>query len=257
MRRLLRNVGIGLGVVVGTGALFLVLFDQAIMPYLVNVERANTPELRGMPLARAAQRVRSKGLRLAIRDSIFHETIGPGHIITQTPEPRQRIKKGRRVFVDVSRGQRLYAVPEVSGASLREARLKIQGTQLRMGEILYRSSGSIPEGAVIDQHPPSGTRIARGGVVTLRISSGSPFSPKQVPDLIGLSIEVVEDSLRKYEMRLGTIRDRLDNTAPPGQVLSQRPAPNTSAPRQSPVDLVVSVASRPTTRDSLSPGLPR
>jgi len=257
MRRLLRSLGIGLGVVVGTGVLFLVLFDQVIMPYLVNVERVNTPDLTGMPLERAAERVRSKGLRLAVRDSVFHATIGPQHIISQTPEPRQRIKKGRRVFVDVSRGQRLYAVPEVTGASLREAQLKVQGGQLKVGEILFRSSGSIPKGAVIGQHPPSGSRLPRGGVVALQISSGSPFSPKQVPNLIGLSIEVVEDSLRKYEMRLGTITDRLDNTAPPGQVLSQRPAPDANAPPETPVDLVVSVAAQPTAHDSLSRDVPR
>lgn len=256
MRRLLRILGISLATVVGTGVFFLILMDQVIMPYLVNVELVTTPELGGMPLERATARVRDKGLRLAIRDSIYHETIVPGHIISQTPEPRQRIKKGRRVFVDVSRGQRLYAVPEVTGVSLREARLKVQGSQLTVGEILYRSSGSIPEGAVIGQHPPSGSRVPRGGVVALRISSGSPFSPKRVPDLIGVSIEVVEDSLRKYEMRLGAIRDRLDNTAPPGQVLSQLPVPGTSAPRETPVDLEVSVAAQPAARDSLSPDLP-
>jgi len=250
MRQLLRNLGIGLGVVVGTGLLLLVLFDLVIMPYLVDVEQVYAPDLGGMSMQRAAERVRSKGLRLAIRDSIFHETVTAGHIISQTPEPRQRIKKGRRVFVDLSRGRRLYAVPEVTGASLREAQLKIRGSQLSLGEILYRSSGSIPERAVIDQHPRSGSRVPRGSPVALRISSGSHFSPKRVPDLIALSIEVVEDSLRKYEMRLGRVSDRLDNTAPPGQVLSQRPAAGASAPRETAVDLVVSVAARPATGDS-------
>ena len=256
MRQLLRKLAIGLGVVVGTGLLFLVLFDLVIMPFLVDVEQVYAPDLGGMSMQRAAERVRSKGLRLAIRDSIFHETVGAGHIIGQTPEPRQRIKKGRRVFVDLSRGRLLYAVPEVAGASLREAQLKIRGSQLNLGEILYRSSGSIPEGAVIDQHPPPGARGPRGSVVALRVSSGSHFTPKRVPNLIGLSIEVVEDSLRKYEMLLGAVTDRLDNTAPPGQVLSQQPDAGASAPRETPVDLVVSVAAQSTPSDPPAADLP-
>ena len=87
--------------------------------------------------------------------------------------------------------------------------------------------------------PPS--FILFGTRVDLQISSGSPFARKAVPNLVGLPIGVVEDSLLKYEMTLGTITDRVAELLPPGQVLSQSPEGGVGVPRNSAVDLVVSV----------------
>ena len=254
MRRLLRDLVIFVAVVVGTLALFLLLLDYVIMPYIVDVKRVTVPELRKRTLSEASQRLQRKGLRLAIGDSVHHETLGKNYVVDQTPAPRKQIKKGRRVFVDVSLGQRLYAVPDVSGGSRRDAQLKIRGTQLALGRIEYVSSGSIPEGAVISQRPAAGTRVRRQSRVDLKISSGSPFAPKRVPDLAGISIEAVEDSLRKYEMRLGQIHDQVNNSVPEGQVLSQDPGPESRQMQNTAIDVVVSVRSTtaPTPSDSAS-----
>ena len=50
----------------------------------------------------------------------------------------------------------------------------------------------------------------RGSSVDLQVSNGPPAALKRVPNLIGLSIGVVEDTLRKYEMRIGHIAKRID-----------------------------------------------
>lgn len=255
MRRVLRNLAIFFAVVVGTLALFLLLLDYVIMPYIVSVERVTVPDLREKALAQAAERLQKKGLRLAIADSTYHETLAKGYIVDQSPEPRRQIKKGRRVFVHVSRGRRLHAVPEVTGGSRRDALLKIAGSQLVPGRVEYVSSGSIPEGAVISQNPAAGTRVRLQSRVHLKISSGSPFAPKRVPDLVGVPIEAVEDSLRTFEMRLGQVREEVSNTVPVGQVLSQDPGPQTRQMRNTAIDVVVSVRSMttPTRPDSARP----
>jgi len=185
--------------------------------------------------------VSAKGLRLALRDSVHSEKSVAGSIVDQDPPPGQRIKLARRVFVDVSRGRRLYDVPDVSGGSQREAGLQIQGRQLTLGRVRFVSHTSIPEGVVIRQHPAAGKGVPRGTTVDLEISSGSPFATKAVPDLIGLPIDTVEDSLLKYEMDLGRVSERVAELLPPGQVLSQSPEPGAGVPRGTNVDLVVSV----------------
>ena len=48
-----------------------------------------------------------------------------------------------------------------------------------------------------------------------------------------------QDSLRKYEMRLGRITTRVDASRLPGTVLEQSPAAAAMAPRLTPVDLVI------------------
>jgi len=98
------------------------------------------------------------------------------------------------------------------------------------------------------------TQLARGSAIDLQISSGPPDIPKRVPNLIGLAIEVVEDSLRKYEMRLGAIENRIDNQQPVGTVLAQDPDHQQRVRRQSLVDLVLSVEELPPDADDLDTG---
>ena len=247
--------------IVGSVVIFLITLDSVIMPYIVDVERVRVPQIIGQKVSEAAHRLRRRGLRLEVLDTVYDENVEAGRIVDQTPKPGRFMKKARRVFVDTSRGRRFYTVPDVRERSLREAQLQLRGSQLQVGKFSYVSSGSIPEGAVISQIPVAGTRLPRGGAVDLKVSSGSPFARKRVPDLLNLSIEVVEDSLRKYEMELGSIREQLDNTRPPGSVLEQSPSADDRVMRYTPVEIVISVRTdatiRSDTTDTIRREVPR
>lgn len=239
MNPLLRKLIIAAAVAGGSGLLFVAALDNLIMPRIVQVPMVTVPDLQGRTADEARRRLAGEGLRLALRDSAFSESAPIGQIVDQSPSPGERIKRARRVFVDVSRGPRLYPVPEVVGGSEREAGLKIQGGQLRQGPVEYASSGTFPAGVVIRQRPSAGERVPRGSAVHLVVSSGSPTSPKRVPDLVGLSVEVVEDSLGKYEMTLGPVR-RQTAGGPAGRVLSQTPEAGARVPRHTAVEVTVS-----------------
>ena len=220
---------------VGSFLLFLALFDGIIMPYVVDVDRVQVPDIRRRGMAEAEAYLKRIGLRVATTDSVFHDRLPVGTIVEQDPAPRDKyIKKGRLVFVQVSKGRRLYEVPNLVGVGERDADLQLQTRKLRIGRIYYQSSASAPPGAVISHQPRAGSRLQQGERVNLEISSGSPLDPKRVPNLLGLDIGVVEDSLTKYEMSRGEINERLDLGSPPGVVLSQNP-------RSTKIDLVISV----------------
>ena len=124
--------------------------------------------------------------------------------------------------------------------SLREARLQLESNQLQTGDIIYVSSNEVPETAVIDQHPTAGSRLKRDSRVDLRISNGPLSSMKTTPNLLSLPIDSAEDTLRKYEMRLGRVENQIDNTSPPGTIISQAPKPGTQTPRSTRINLLVS-----------------
>ncbi len=241
MRGSVRRGALALVAIIGSVVLFLIVLDNVIMPYIVDVERVRVPQIIGQTVSEAERRLRRRGLRLEVLDSVYDERVEAGRIVDQTPKPGRFMKKARRVFVDTSRGRRFYTVPDVRERSLREAKLQLRGNQLHIRKFSYVSSGSIPEGAVISQIPVAGTSLPGGGAVDLKVSSGSPFARKRVPDLLGLSNDVVEDSLRKYEMRRGPIREQIDNTQPPGTVLKQSPAPDDRVMRHTRIELVISV----------------
>ena len=241
MRGLLRKVMLTAATAAASLVLFLLLLDNAVMPYVVKVDRVSVPDVDDLPSSEAALRLQREGKRVAVRDSIFSEALPRGHVVEQSPDPGELIKKGRRVFVDLSRGPRLHEVPNVTGGSIREARLQIAGHQLRLGDWVYVSSVEIPRGVVVRQEPAAGTSLPRGGRVSLEISGGSPSALKQVPDLEGLSIAAAKDTLRKYEMSVGEIVERPGNASRAGIVLGQRPEAGKRAARNTAVELIVSV----------------
>ncbi|MBT3341773.1 MAG: PASTA domain-containing protein [Gemmatimonadetes bacterium] len=240
LKGLLRNLLIATGVVGGSGILYLLLLDSVIMPRIVDVSRVTVPNVGNRTVPEAQRLIKQMGLRLTLRDSVYSDA-PVGHVIDQEPGSGEHIKRARRVFVDVSRGPRRYLVPNITGGSQREARLQILGRQLLVGTVRLESSTAIPDGVVLRQSPVAGLELPRQGKVDLVVSSGSPFSPKDVPDVVGVSIQSVEDTLAKYEMRLGEIDERVAEHVLPGQILAQQPAGGALVPRHTPIDLVVSV----------------
>ena len=241
MKKLLRKCLFFISVIVVSIVLYMFLLDELIMPYLVDVPRVRVPRLRGMSAVQAERNLAKWNIFLAIGDSLYHETLPAGAVVGQDPSPGEQIKKGRRITVDISLGPQFYPVPDsIAGVSLREARLQLEASQLMLGEINHVSSENIPEGAVIRATPPSGTPLPRDTLVDLEISNGSPQLPKRVPQLLDLPIEQVEDTLRKYEMRLGPITSRVAPAHPIGTVLDQSPGPRELALRMTPIELVVS-----------------
>ena len=235
MRKLFRGTLLFAGVGIVTSVLILLLLDLTVMPSIVQVGKVRVPDLRQLPIDKGARRLANRGLRLAIRDSLFQEVLPAGHIVDQTPITGQRIKQGRRVFVDISRGPRLNPVPNLVQKSLRQAKLLLAGARLRLGSVRYVSSRSLARNAIVDQVPRAGVALKRNAAVDVEISSGPPNTPK----VVDLLVDVVIDTLDKYEMRLGRIDERVDNRRPAGVILSQRPAAGDHTPRLTRVDVVI------------------
>ena len=242
MKNIFRQLGLLAAAALLSGVLLLVLLDEIVMPYIVDVPSVRVPDLKGLFAPEASARLGEEDLEMTTGDSLHHETIPAEAVVDQDPSAGQSVKKGRRIVVTVSKGPRYYEVPDVRRVSLREARLQLEENQLKSGQILYRSSDALPEGAVVEQSPPPDARLARGSAVDLQVSNGPPTALKRVPNIVGLSIKVVDDTLRKYEMRIGHIAKRVDEQKPVGTVLAQAPMREQRIPRHSRIDLVVSTA---------------
>ena len=242
MKNILRQLGLAAAGALLAGLLAIVLLDAVIMPYAVDTPSVQVPDLQGLFAPEASARLDQAGLKMTIGDTLHHETISADAVVGHDPSVGQWVKKGRRIVLTVSKGPRYSQVPDVRRVSLREARLQLEGNQLKSGQILYRSSETLPEGAVVEQSPAPGARLAPGSAVDLQVSNGPPTALKRVPNLIGLPFKVVADTLRKYEMRIGHIVKHIDEQKRVGTILEQVPPSGQRIPRHSRIDLVVSSA---------------
>ena len=80
----------------------------------------------------------------------------------------------------------------------------------------------VPEGIVADQSPEPGTRLAKGSIVELVVSSGKRVV--KVPDVRGKSLADAIEELSAADLDADP-RD-VNSDEPPGTVTSQDPAPN-------------------------------
>lgn len=114
-------------------------------------------------------------------------------------------------------------------------RLREQGFDGTRGEERFHPTS--PEGVVLEQDPPGGSRQPRGTTVTLAISKGQLEA--EVPRVVGLTRQQAEVALQNAGLDVGDIRER-SSGQPRGEVIAVEPVSGTSVPVPAAVTLTVS-----------------
>lgn len=138
-------------------------------------------------------------------------------------------------------------VPDVTGMAESEARGLLQSDGLTLTRASTRFSVEVPQGTVISQDPPAGTRLDPGEAVLVVVSAGA--ERVTVPDLIGDSAETARIDLT--EIGLAYEVTSVESTAPVGTVVGLDPSPGTEVELGSVVRIVV--VQRSTGSDALAP----
>lgn len=139
--------------------------------------------------------------------------------------------EGRSALVDV---------PKVTDFTLENARLVLSSRNL-LATHEEVEDPSVPKGQVIFQSPPAGYRIKKGGIVKLKVSSGTPSV--EVPRLAGVSMEEAIRLLNVKGLRPGKTTEEYSVSIPPNHVISINPPSGTLIERGSAIDLIVSIGS--------------
>jgi eukaryotic-like serine/threonine-protein kinase len=140
---------------------------------------------------------------------------------------------------------REVAIPKLVGMSPFEAERTGAALGLQVAVERQFYSADIPEGKIMTQMPPPGTKVRRGWAVRLAQSLG----PQRVaiPNVTGGSERVAELNIRRRGLTLGSIARVNLRDAPLDQVLSQSPPANASGVSAPKISLLVSDGPEPPT----------
>jgi beta-lactam-binding protein with PASTA domain len=118
-------------------------------------------------------------------------------------------------------------VPKLAGMTLQQAEDAAGARGLLVASESRFYSADVPEGRVISQVPPAGTRVRRGWKVRVAESLG----PQRVsiPNVIGQSARAGEINVRRRGLEIGTVAVATIPGLPPDQVAAQSPPPETGA----------------------------
>ena len=162
----------------------------------------------------------------------------PGEVISQTPQPATRVERAALdLVVRVSRGTAYAGVPDVEGASQKDATASLRATGFA-ARVRAEESWEVPAGRVISSDVAAGDEARRPGPIGIVVSSGPPRAP--VPDVRGAA---VDDAVARLDGSFETdIVEEGSETVAAGSVLRQSPDPGARAVLGSTVTLTVARA---------------
>lgn len=135
------------------------------------------------------------------------------------------------------------AVPDLIGKTPGEARRAAEDSGLRLEVERQYYSAQIPEGKILSQAPPAGSKVRRGWRVRVAQSMG----PQRlaIPSVIGQTERAAEMNIRRRGLELGTTAEMSLPGTPADRVVAQSPPPNASGVSAPKISLLVTNAGQP------------
>lgn len=154
----------------------------------------------------------------------YSNDIPAGKILSQYPVQGTEVKKGRRIWVRISKGLKSVELPALRGLSLRQAEITLQQLGLKMGRVREVRNTNTPAGAVIGTFPKANSTLEKGRAVDIEVSQGKEDVPVGMPTLTGLTLAKAKAKIESLGLRLGKITAKKDPRSLPNTVLAQSPA---------------------------------
>ena len=145
-------------------------------------------------------------------------------------------------------GRFAYA-PPVVGLTRTAAETQVRSAGL-VPKVSEASDDRVVAGTVAKALPAPGTKLLRGSVIQVVVSSGRPMVPDIAP---GTSVAQASATLREHALRPATrTRESYHDTVPRGAVVGTDPTAGQRLPTGSPVTLVVSKGPEPVSVPSVA-----
>lgn len=229
------------GVVLGALLVVYLIVNNIIMPGVTrHGEEFSLPSIVGMTVAEAEPFLQEAGLFLETTSEEYHPDKPSGTILTQFPTGGTMVKSGRTIKVVTSLGQKLVAVPDLRGFSIRQARLNLEAAGFTLGDLEWTTADSLPEKVVVFSYPRSGAEIPYGSQVNLMVNRGPYQQTVFVPRLIGLSLDEARTRLEEKGLKVGLVTTVLNENYLPETVMEQSEIAGSELLPGEEVDLVIS-----------------
>ncbi|MFC1553917.1 PASTA domain-containing protein [candidate division KSB1 bacterium] len=207
-------------------SLCIVLFliaDKIIMPiYVKHGDEINMPDLFEKKDTQALSELRMLGFEMEIEKK-HHPNIKPGLVTYQSPLPFTKVKKGRKVKLSVSLGEKKIKMPDLMNISPREAELILKKSNLKLGEVVYEYNSEFTKGVVFNQMYERGWELKKETVIDIVVSNGPEPNVVTMPNLLRKSLKYAREAIQKNGLILGNIVYQEEKEILPNTVLFQDP----------------------------------
>jgi serine/threonine-protein kinase len=191
------------------------------------------PDVRTQEATTAVQTITAAGLVPKI--VYIFSSAQASTVTAQNPAPKDVVKKGSTVRLNVSKGLKPVGVPDVTNQPYANAASALQGQGFTVNRVDIANGA--PKGQVVAEDPPAGTSVPKGSKITLSVSKGPATS--QVPNVTGQSQATAQQLVQGAGYTVALIYQPVNDPSEDGTVIDQDPAGGTTAPQSQVVTLTV------------------
>jgi beta-lactam-binding protein with PASTA domain len=185
------------------------------------------PNLVGLSLQEMDEKLSKIGLEMVVVDSSYSKEYQPYTVLTQYPNPKDRVKTGRKVYLTVSpKLPPQVKMPQLVGLSYMMASMKLRSMNLEVGQIKFKPDVAVD---VVLSQEFNGKPITKdmllpmGSKIDILIGNGVGEEEIEVPDLEGLSLEEAEVVLKSLDLELGVVTKDPNSKEPYQKIFRQNP----------------------------------
>lgn len=211
-----------------------------VLNNMLKVGEVVVPKVIGMSIDQASNILLKNNLKIEIKEEIYSDK-PENTILNQEPAQGKIVKVGSTIYVTVSKGKQLVAVPNEINKDYREAKIDIENSGLK-ANIIEQYNDKYAQGYVFDQNPRQGVQVEYNTTVDLYVSKG--IEPTTVPNLINMTLDDAKAAIENAGLKLGEITYQERTDMPDNIVLEQSIPQNTEVQKGNSIDVVVSKASQ-------------
>ena len=188
-------------------AILLIAFFS-LRYYTKHGEGLNVPELKGLPLAQALDKLEELGLRYEI-DSVYIMDKPPGIVTDQDPEANTFVKDNRTIYLTINTAQAPNVkFPDIEDKSFREAKSILESYRLKLGDTTYKpdvAKDVVLEAFFGGQPIKTGDALPTGSTINLTLGDGRGNEDVELPNVMGFPLDEAKFSLRGSMLNIGKI----------------------------------------------------
>ena len=198
-------------------ALVLVIVAMAsaltAMRVAIHGREVIVPKLVGLTPSQAERLALQNGLLIDTENRFYSTEVPEGRILSQSPQPGTKVRRGWRVRLAESLGPQHVVIPDLVGDSPRSAEINLRRRGLEPGTMAYTALPEAqPEQVVAQSPPPAAVDVASPKVNLL--FAAPPETPAYVmPSLVGRSVAEASRVIQNAGLKVGALHTVAPDTA--------------------------------------------
>lgn len=197
--------------------------------------------IKGMSETAARRALKNLGLEVEVKTG-YDDNSEPGEVYDCDPAIGGIAPIGSTVTIYISQGPEttstvmpdLYNRPEADGLALLEQ------SGLKPGLRTEQPDEAVAAGSIVGQSVPAGTPVETGTEIAYVVSTGNSANMTVVPNLLGEEKGRAESLLNVNKLKIGTVTEEFDNSAPVGTVIWQSESSGSAVPEGTAVNVIIS-----------------